>query len=461
MRYPLVASLLLAASAMAVAGSPKPVEVPDLRTRTSGEDWPTFLGPRGDSTSLEKGITSPWPESGLPIVWYKKAGIGYAMPAISKGRLFQFDRHGDTARLTCMKSETGEELWRFEYPTNYKDKYSYNGGPRCAPVVDNDRVYLHGVEGMLYCVRVTDGKELWKIDTVSRFNIIQNFFGVGSTPVIEGDLLIVHIGGSPKNADKDDFSNLKGNGSGVVAFNKYTGKIVYSITDELASYSCPQLATIDGRRWCFVLARGGLIAFNPADGKVDFHFPWRAEDFESVNASQPVVIGDKVLITETYGPGAALLQVKPGGYKVLWSDQDKNRDKSLQCHWNTPIVKGGYIYACSGRHTENARLRCVKLDTGEVMWDIPRLTRTSLLHVDGHFVCLSEDGPMILFKENPKKFEPVSVLYLKHPKEKDTELLNYPCWAAPILSNGLMYARGQDYLVCLELIPQKKAHKKE
>jgi len=34
--------------------------VTDLRTRTDGEDWPHFLGPRGDGTSLETGIRKDW-----------------------------------------------------------------------------------------------------------------------------------------------------------------------------------------------------------------------------------------------------------------------------------------------------------------------------------------------------------------------------------------------------------------
>ena len=99
-----------------------------------------------------------------------------------------------------------------------------------------------------------------------------------------------------------DFDELKGNGTGVVAFDKNTGKVSYKISDELASYASPVLATIDGRRWCFVFARGGLLGFEPATGKVDFHFPWRAEDLESVNASNPVVVGDQVLISETLRP---------------------------------------------------------------------------------------------------------------------------------------------------------------
>jgi outer membrane protein assembly factor BamB len=420
-----------------------------------GNDWPCFLGPLGTSVSTEKGIITPWPKDGLRVVWHMKTGTGYAPVVVSRGRLFLFDRHEDKARLTCLKSATGEPVWNFHYPSNYRDKYSYNNGPRSSPVADGDRVYIHGAEGMLHCVRFDDGKLIWKVDEREDFNIIQNFFGVGSAPVVEKDLLIVQVGGSPKDANARDFINLKGNGSGVVAFDKYTGKVKYKITDELASYSSPVLATIKGRRWCFVFARGGLIGFEPATGKVDFRYPWRSEELESVNASNPVVVDDKVFISETYGPGSALLKVKPGGYEVL-REESKQFKKSMQTHWMTAIHHDGYVYGSSGRHKENAQLRCVELATGKVMWSVPRMGRTSLLMVDGHFVCLSEVGAVILMKVNPQKFEPVSIIREVDEAGKDEPLLQEPCWAAPILAHGLMYIRGEGRLVCLELIPRKK-----
>jgi outer membrane protein assembly factor BamB len=296
-------------------------------------------------------------------------------------------------------------------------------------------------------VRVTDGKLVWKLDTVKEFGVIQNFFGVGSTPVIEGDVLIAQVGGSPPKSEEVPFMSLKGNGSGVVAFDKYTGKVRYQLSNELASYSVPVLATIDKRRWCFVFARGGLIAFDPSNGKVDFHYPWRAKILECVNASNPIVVGNKVFISETYGPGGALLEVKPGEYKELWTDAQKARDKSMQCHWNTPIHVDGYLYASSGRHSNNAELRCIELATGKVMWSVPELSRCSLLQVDGHFICQAEDGVLLLIKINPNKYEEVSRV--------DTGLRE-PCWCAPVLSRGLLYLRGKDRLVCLEAIAPKK-----
>jgi outer membrane protein assembly factor BamB len=245
-----------------------------------------------------------------------------------------------------------------------------------------------------------------------------------------------------------------------VAFDKHTGQVRYQITDELASYASPKLATIGDRRWAFVFARGGLVGFEPATGKVDFQFPWRAPLLESVNASNPVVVDDLVFISETYGPGGALLRVKPGGAEVVWSDEGRRRDKSLQTHWNTSVHHEGYLYGSSGRHTENAELRCVEFQTGKVKWSQPDLTRASLLYVDGHFVCLSEDGTLRLIRATPEKYERVAETQLVQPGAgtdafglRPARLLRYPAWAAPILSHGLLYVRGADRLVCLELIP--------
>jgi outer membrane protein assembly factor BamB len=435
----------------------------DLWTRKTGDDWPAFLGPTGDSVSREKGILKDWPKGGPRVVWQQPLGIGYSMPTVSRGRLFVFDRIRNRCRLRCWNAETGASIWSFEYDTDYRDKYNYNGGPRCSPVVDGDRVYAFGPEGMLHCVNVADGKPTWKLDTNAEFGVIQNFFGVGSTPVVEGDLLLVQVGGSPKGSDTVSFEDLKGNGSGLVAFDKHTGKVEWKVGDELASYSSPVVRTFGKRRLALLFARGGLLGVDVATGKQDFRYPWRSSMLESVNASNPVVVGDRVLISECYEVGSSLLGLKPGGFEKVWTDADlPARRRRLKCHWMTPIHVDGYVYGSSGRHTSDAELRCVELATGKVVWKEPNLTRCSLLLVDGHFVCLGEDGRLRLLRVNPKKYDEVASVQLRMPAKDGSydpdgeELLDYPCWAAPILSHGLLYVRGEKRLVCLELIPAKK-----
>ena len=411
-------------------------------------DWPTFLGPTQDNVSPEKGILSPWPKDGLKKLWDCPLGVGYPPPVVAGGKLFHFDRHGDACRLTARDPATGKHLWQYEYPTTYADFYGYDPGPRACPVVDGDRIYVYGPDGMLVCLTTADGKEVWKADTRAAFHFHQNFFGVGSVPVIDGDLLLAAVGGSPKGPRPADLRDAKPDGTAVVAFDKKTGAVKYRTGDDLACYSSPVVRTIDGRRTALYFARGGLLGFDPQTGAVGFHHKYRSKLEESVNAANPLVVGDKVLLSECYGPGSALLDLTGGKPKVVWSDLEKDRlDQSLRCHWNTPVHHAGFAYASSGRHDSEADLRCLDLATGDVKWKQRRTYRCSLLLVDGHLVNLSEYGELSLLKVNPEKYDEVSKYQVPE--------LKYPCWAAPVLSDGRLYVRGKERLVCLELIPKK------
>jgi outer membrane protein assembly factor BamB len=425
---------------------------PDLGTRDFGQDWPAFLGPEGNSVSREPVRSFDWPSGRPPIVWQTTLGTSYSSPSISRGRLFHFDRYGDQNRLVCRNAETGQLLWSYEYATDYEDMLGYNNGPRATPVVDGNRVYIVGSEGQLHALRVTDGELLWKVDTMTRFGVVKNFFGVGSTPLVWRDLLIVHIGGSPAGSPPDIYTargNVRGNGTCIVAFDKFTGTVRYQISDELASYSSPLMATIDGRPWCFQFARGGLIGFQPGTGQVEFRYPWKAKKLESVNAAMPVVAGNEVFISEAYGPGSSLLAVQPGGVAVVWADKLRKREKSLKAHWCTPILHEGYLYGCHGYQGTN-ELRCVEWKTGQVKWTQTDFHHASILFVSGKLLVINEEGILRVVQPNPEEYQLVTQFELHD--DNGHPLLRKPCWVAPVLSHGLLYLRGKDRLVCLELV---------
>jgi len=144
-----------------------------------------------------------------------------------------------------------------------------------------------------------------------------------------------------------------------------------------------------------------------------------------------------------------LLEIKNDAFNRIWSDEAKDRDKAMQCHWNTPVYSDGYLYGSSGRNKGNAELRCIEFKTGKVMWSEPRLSRCSLLQVDKHLICQAEDGLLYLLKVNPEKFEKVSVAEVA---SKGVPLLDDPCWSAPILSHGLLYVRGRKTVICIDLL---------
>ncbi len=454
------------ATVLAIVPLAASADIPDLGSRRRGADWPAFLGPHGNGKSTETGLPTHWPAGGLRRIWSRTLGASYGIGSVSRGRYLQFDSESGEARLLCLHSETGRLLWDFRYPARYEDLYGYNAGPRCSPVIDGDRVYIYGVAGQLYCLDLMDGSVIWHCDTMKKFGVVQNFFGVGSTPFVYADLLIAVVGGSPpedQQVPPGRLDRVSGNGSAIVAFDKWNGSVRYQLSSELASYASPRCVTRADRSWGFAFLRGGLVVFDPTEGREDFVFPWRARILESVNASSPVVIKNRVLISEAYGPGAALLEFDSpsDSPRVVWSDQDRRRDPSMKAHWNTPIHHAGYLYGSSGRHSQEAELRCVEWETGRVMWSEPGLTRGSLLYVDGHFVFLGEDGTLRLIRANAERFEQLAEFRPTDLEQADDvaaarPLLSYPAWAAPILARGLLYVRGRDRVACFELIPEEE-----
>ena len=142
-------------------------KAPDLAKR-KGPDWPRFLGINGDGKSSETGLNTDWNARPPALVWHKPAGTGFAAPSISKGRLMLYQRVRNeggkqrfSERLSCLHSETGEELWEVDFPTSFQDLGGYGDGPRSTPVIDGDRVFILSPEGMLRCLQCVDGKQVW------------------------------------------------------------------------------------------------------------------------------------------------------------------------------------------------------------------------------------------------------------------------------------------------------------
>ncbi|MBI5396774.1 MAG: PQQ-like beta-propeller repeat protein [Verrucomicrobia bacterium] len=390
-------------------------------TTVSADDWPWFLGPTHDGVSAEKNLLARWPAEGPRVLWRATVGLSYSSPSIADGRAFVFHRLGGEEILDCLDAVTGEKRWRASCPTAYKDRYGYNNGPRSTPVVAGGRVFTFGAEGRFTCFDAAAGKQLWQRPLNDEYKVEQNFFGVGGSPLLEGKLLLVNVGGSPD--------------AGIVALDKETGATVWQATDEGASYGTPLCATLGGQRVAFVFARGGLVCLEPATGKALWRFPFRSKLHESVNAASPVVAGDCVFVSASYKTGGALLRVRKDGYDVVWSDE------AMSNHWATSIHRDGFLYGFNGRHEYGTTLRCVEWATGKLRCEQPALGRGSMIWADGRFIILSERGRLILAHLKPEGFEEIG----------GVQLLDYPCWIAPVLANGLLYIRNESQLICLDL----------
>ena len=438
----LLACLLLTACAKVaapLAAEPPPAPPEGATSRLPADDgsrWPTLLGPAGDGHVPGAVSIEPWPKAGPRKVFEVPLGTGYAPPTIWGSRLVHWDQQGDAARVSCRNADTGELVWTRDIPTAYQDAYGYDPGPRAAPVLDGERVYCYGVDGKLTALAFAAGEQLWQVDCSAKYRVHPNFFGVGSAPLVVDGKVVVAVGGSPPGARPTDLRQARPNGTALVAFDAKTGAEVWKSGDELASYSTPLLRTMAGVTTVLYFARGGLIGVNPADGMVRFRYPYRSKMLESVNAANPVVSGDEILLSECYENGSVLLKCDGKACAPVWSEAGKDRfDLALQSHWCTPLKLGELLIGCHGRNANDAELRSIDWKTGEVKWRERRTGRCTLVAVGAQVLSLSEQGELRLIRVSPEK-------YAEEARFEVPEL-SYPSWAPPVLGRGKVYLRGQ------------------
>jgi outer membrane protein assembly factor BamB len=449
-------------------------EPADLASRR-GEDWGAFLGPTGNGRSSLAEMASPWPAAGPRVVWHTGVGEGYCAPAVALGRAVVFDRVDGQCRLRCLHAETGGPIWERRYPTAYIDTFGYDGGPRAAPVIAHGRVLSFGPEGRLECRRLDDGESLWQVDTATAYHVVRNFFGVGAAPIVLESagrrLVVVQVGGSrPGSAppSPERLELVKGLDSGLVAFDVETGREAWRSSDQLASYSTPVVTELGGKPRILAWTRDDFLVVDPTDGGVVGRFRWRADDVFSAVAASPVASGAEVLLSEAYEPGSVLLDLagtagelpRAGGRAgaaaigVLRQDRPGSRaDRALKAHWATPVLHAGQLYGSSGRNSGDAVLACVDWKTGEVRWSEGGYGRASVALACGQLVVLGEYGDLALVQATPDRYEEVSRVRVvgEVAPGRVADLLTPPCWAAPVIARGLLYVRGKDRLVCLDL----------
>lgn len=440
--------------------------------------WPQFLGPHANGTSAETGLLEGWSTNGPPLLWQKEIGAGYSAPSVLGNRLVLHHRLGGEEMVEAFEADSGRPLWRYGYTSRFVDPYGYNNGPRCTPLLTTNRCYTFGAEGKLLCLELATGRKLWERDTNQDWDVPEAFFGVGSTPILEGGLLIVMIGGQPD--------------SGVVALEAETGRTVWESVGKTnwqgqtmigwpgeppvnwqthwkqASYATPVAATLHGQRHVFCLMRQGLVSLDPRTGVVNFSRWFCSTVNESVNAASPVVADDLVFISAAYyRVGSVLLRVQPDGksFEEVWRSPRERRETDpttgnvvppvLEVHWSTPLYHDGYLYALSGRNEPDATFRCVELRTGNLMWQRDERWRAhsapqpdvygrgSMIMADGKLIVLGEGGLLGLFRVNPNKPEELA----RHQLPQ----LRYPCWAGPVLAQRKLYLRSENWLICLDL----------
>ena len=387
----------------------------------AANDWPQYLGPSRNGVYAGPALADAWGANGPKAVWRKQVGQGFAGPAVVGNRVILFHRVGNEEVLESLDAATGDAVWRYAYPTRYRDDFGFDEGPRAVPVVADGVIYTFGAEGQLHAVDLAKGTRLWSEDTMKRFGVPKGFFGAAGSPLVEGGRVIANVGG-----DK----------AGIVAFEAKTGKVLWSATDDDASYSSGVAATIGGHRLGVFLTRDSLVGLDPASGMVQFQRRWRARIAASVNAATPIIVGDEIFVSAQYGPGAGVLRVNGSQLTDVWTSDDV-----LSNHYATSVFYNGYLYGFHGRQEFGPSFRAVEFETGTVKWSQEQFRAGSVLLAGDRLLITREGGELILASASPQAFKPIA----------RAQILQGVVRPYPALADGLLYVRNENTLVCLDL----------
>jgi len=414
----------------------------------SGADWPHFLGPDYDLHSTETGLKLDFPESGPVKLWEVERGRGHAGPVVVGDKVVFIHQVESKEQILCLEAATGKPVWEHSYPVEVDQNFGVVDAPRSSPVADSETglVYTLGNDGDLLCLQLADGKIVWQVSVPETFGTGPFFFGYGSSPLIHGDKLIVNVGAED---------------ACVAALGKRDGKVLWQ-TDHAwhGSYASPIVAELHGREKLLVFTggmvrppTGGLLCMDPETGAIDSEFPWRSDNYASVNAASPVACGEnRVFISEDYGLGGVMVE-----YDSTFQPREMWTAPELGCQFQTPIYHEGTLYGLGGN---GGLMLAYDVRSGRPLWNEAfyetkiewqgrpislSLGHAHLVHVDGAFLCLGEDGALMRLSLNPGGFEVLAKTRLFYAPET---------WAPPVISGGRLFVTQNELgprLICYDL----------
>lgn len=389
-------------------------------TTASAADWPQWLGPNRDGSSPE--TVAPW-TTPPKVLWKQPVGEGHSAPVVADGKVYLFSKVADKddEQVEAFDAITGKLLWT-QACQRGEFKGLFGNGPRGTPTVHKGRVFTFGITGVLTCLDAASGKRLWQANTLKDYQAANLFFGVSGSPLVEGDRVVVNVGGK---------------GASVVAFDTGSGEEVWKSLDDKASYSSPIAIDQGKSRQIVFLTAKGLVGLAPRDGSVLWQFPF--QDTINESSTTPVLVGD-LLIGSSITLGTVGLKLDGAKVEKQWLTPD------LSCYFSTPVAVGKeHVYLVTGSLlAKQARLHCIEAATGKKLWTrkdkVGTYHATLLCTGDNKLLLLEEAGNLALVDPDPKEY-----------RELARAKICGNTWAHPALANGRLYVRDAKELICVEI----------
>lgn len=412
-------------------------------------DWPQWRGPQSTGIARDTTFPDPWPAMAPAPLWTAATADGWSSPVVADGRVFVTDRDRGTERVAAFDANNGKLLWQATNPVDFDPHQvgrRHGNGPKSTPAVSGGKIYTLGIAGWLQCLNAADGGVVWKHVLPAEFadaqplpggqayvngetNVIVPIgegrgapvplFGYTGSPVVDGELLIVPVGGS--------------RGGTITAFDKQSGRVVWQALHENVSYASPIVADLAGLRQVVAMTGPRVVGLDVRDGRLLWSFDYQVQYDESIGT--PVVANDLVLVTAVGQPLSAHRVVAEGGqFRVseAWHNDD------LSSYLSSMLAVDGHVYGIN----DGGEWHCLRLTDGGTVWRGGSLAYycTPVL-VDKRLLGLGERGELDVVAADPAAYQALA----------RNRLTTEATWTSPAVVGNRLYVRSRTKLACFEI----------
>ena len=391
-------------------------------------DWPQYRGPNHDGTSTDL-ILTEWPSAGPVEIWRRPLTNGFSSFAVSQGLACTLETRtnaeGPQEVCLALNAQTGAELWAVNLgPAVYGPTSEEGDGPRSTPSIDNGRVFVLSAYLKLSCLNLTNGHVVWSRDFMQEFGATSIQWQSAASPLVDDDLI---------------FLNCNTTNGNFFALRKSDGQVVWRTGTDPSTHSTPVPATLHGVRQIIFYTESGLTSLAATNGSVLWTYPF---PFNYMSAAMsPVIWNDIVYCSATGAPGAGAVRITRDG-DAFTATELWRKPGQLKNVWSTPVCLDGFLYGFFELDGISARtLRCVNLETGDVLWSQTGFSSGGILLVDGRLLILNETGELVLAVPGPFAYFELA----------RAQILSGICWNVPAVSDSCIYARSTTEAVCVNL----------
>ncbi len=360
------------------------------------ENWPQFRGPGGDGHSDARGLPLEWSET-RNVVW--KTAVhdrGWSSPVVFGKQIWLTSASKDGRELFvfCIDRETGKIVrdWKLFDVPQPQFAHAFNTHASPTPVIEQGRVYITFGAAGTAAIDTRTFRVLWERRDIE----CNHFRGAGSSPILFGNLLLMHFDGSDVQF--------------VIALDKRTGRTVWKTPrsidfqdldkdgkpaaegDLRKAFATPHVARIDGRWELISLGAKAAYSYDPLTGKE----LWRVEERDQHSASTRPVIGHGMIFFPTGFSTGQLLAVRTGGNGLITDTHIAWRVKRGVPNKPSILLVDGLIYLIG----DNGIASCIDSKSGEQVWQqrIGGEYSASPVYADGRLWFFSEDGKTTVLK---------------------------------------------------------------